>query len=256
LTAPAGINRRNYGYYVQQTHFSTPILYERRLTAYIDIIGWSAACRDRDKLAIVAEAARRVNDLPRSFTRLVKGAVANPIHQATEVVTFSDNLAVSMPASLDHTLFFKFLTIVCRDLLTMGFLTRGGVTVGNLYHKENMIFGPALIDAVTLEKEAIYPRLVCSHVLMTDFENRNHDPNNPQVLVQDQLGRQIVNLLAFAEQNNPVAWSDLEKTIAENIDRYRRCSDPKCKDELEKQLEKWLFMRDVLKRMIQSASRR
>jgi hypothetical protein len=120
-----------------------------------------------------------------------------------------------------------------------------------------MIFGPALIEAVTLEKEAIYPRLVCSHALIADIKNRRYlDPDTPQVVINDQLGRPIVNVLAFANQSNPAAWHDLETKITENIDKYQRCKDPKCKDKLEKQFEKWRFMRKVLTIMIQGAPRR
>jgi len=263
MTTPTEINRRNREYYGQEREFPTPAPYEHRFIAYIDILGWSEACRDPNNLTVVAEVARRLSELPRSFSKRLKdelkktkGVVADPIHQASEVVTFSDNLAVSTPAGVNYTFFFKFLTFVCRDLLTQGFLTRGGVTVGNLCHRENMIFGPALIEAVTLEREAIYPRLVCSHALIADIESRpNSGPNNSQVFIKDQLGRPIVNLLAFANQSNPVAWYDLEKKITENIGNYQRHSDPKCKDKSEKQFEKWRFMRDVLKIMIQGAAK-
>jgi hypothetical protein len=264
MTTPAEISRRNREYYGQGSELPTPVPYERRFIAYIDILGWSEAYRDRNKLNMVAEVARHLSELPRSFSKSVKdeikktkGVVVDPIHQESEVVAFSDSLAVSTPVGVDYTLFFKFLTFVCRDLLTRGFLTRGGVTVGDLYHKENMIFGPALVEAVTLEKEAIYPRLVCGHVLIADIESRpNYDPNNPRVLINDQLGRPIVNLLAFANRSNPVNWYDLEKTIAENIAKYQPYSDPKCKDKSEKEFEKWRFMRDVLKTMIQGAANR
>lgn len=45
------------------------------------------------------------------------------------------------------------------ELLQLGFLTRGGITIGPVHHRDNIIFGPALIEAVALEKEAHYPRI-------------------------------------------------------------------------------------------------
>jgi hypothetical protein len=261
MTTPAEFNRRNREYYGQE--LVSPHPYERRFVAYIDILGWSEACRDPNKFTIVAEVADYLSELPQIFSKTAKdklekakGVVVDPIHQITEVVTFSDNLAISTPAGVDdHMLFFKFLTFVCKSLLERWkFLTRGGVTVGDLRHSENMIFGPAFIDAVSLEKEAIYPRLVCSHALIADIKSRpNFDPNDPQVIINDQLGRPIVNLLAFFSQCNPVAWHDLEKIIAEKIGEYQRNSDPTSKDTSEKYSEKWRFMRDALKMMIQDA---
>lgn len=42
-----------------------------------------------------------------------------------------------------------------------GLLIRGGLTVGELYHDENIVYGPAMIRAYEMEnKMAIYPRII------------------------------------------------------------------------------------------------
>jgi hypothetical protein len=265
MTTPAEINRRNREFYGQEMEPPMPDPYERRFVAYIDILGWKEACGDPNKRVVVAAVARKLSELPESFSRPLKDrlkatqrGVVDLDHLGTEVVTFSDNLAISTPASADYRLFFKFLSIVCRDLLTEGFLARGGVTLGKLYHRENMIFGPALIDAVNLEqKEAIYPRLLCSSDLVGYMEGHPElGPDSPKVIVNDQLGRHIVNLLAFASRSNPAAWHDLEGKIAETIDGYQRNGNPQDNDVREKNLEKWRFMRDVLRIMIQNSTQR
>ncbi len=172
------------------------------------------------------------------------GVVPDPTHQRTEVVTFSDNLVISTPVDVGYALLFKFLTFVCLELLTQGFLTRGGVTVGELCHKENMVFGPALIDAVDLEKEAIYPRLLCSQALAENISRSpNCDPSDPQVIINDRLGRSVVNLLAYY----PAAWQDPERKVTDTI---------KAGELQDSRLEKWRYMQDGLQIMIQAASKR
>jgi hypothetical protein len=255
MTTQAETNRRNREFWGQKSELPVPMVYEQRFVAYIDILGWKDACRDPRRHAEVSAVAKTLNELPTNFShdlkeRLnhTKGVVPDPSHQKTEVVAFSDSLAISTPADLGHTLFFKFLTIVCRGLLTDGFLTRGGVTVGDLYHKENMIFGPALIDAVELEqKEAIYPRLLCSRELVSEIDCcPSREPSDQQVIINDHLGRSVVNLLAFTQQNNPASWHDIEKKITGIIEA----------GELQdSQLEKWRYMLDVLQKMIQGAGK-
>jgi hypothetical protein len=193
MTTLAEVNRQNREFYGQQPELRTPIPYEKRLVAYIDIIGWSEACRNPDKHPKVVAIAQRISDLPKNFSKSLKdklkttpGVADDATHQETEVVTFSDNLAISTPVGLDYVLFFKFITIVCRDLLTQGFLTRGGVTLGDLCHVENMIFGPALIDAVCLEKEASYPRLVCSHTLVEYIKKLQGFKSDPPEVIINQ----------------------------------------------------------------------
>ena len=224
--------------------------YEHRLVAFIDILGWSAACEDPNKLNTVAKIATDLKTLPVAYSEdfknkltTIPGASLSVDHQHTELMTFSDCLAISTSTDVDCTLFFKFLTIVCRDLLTQGFLTRGGVTVGELCHAENMIFGPALIEAVKLEREAIYPRLLCSHDLVQHADGQQ----KPNVIIKDHLGRDVINLLAFVSGNNPLQWADLESSIDRNS------AELKAKQEW-KNLEKWHFMRDVLQAMVHSVS--
>ncbi len=255
MITSAEINLRNREYYGQESGVPTPTPYERRFAAYIDIIGWKDACCDPSRHAAVFAVAKTLSGLPKNFSQdlkdklsQTKGVTPDLSHAKAEVVTFSDNLAISMPVDVGYTHFFRFLTFVCRDLLTKGFLTRGGVTVGNLCHKENMIFGPALICAVALEQEAIYPRLMCSRNLVEDIEHSpNVEPSNPKLIITDHLGRSAVNLLAFAHRCNPAAWNDLEKQITDAIDVGGLT---------DKHLEKWRYMRDVLQIMIQGTSER
>lgn len=221
--------------------------YERRLVAFVDIVGWSAACKseDADTLKNVGEVATIMRRLPVAFREdfkktltMTPGAVLSVDHQVTEVTTFSDSLAVSTSTDVGNTLFFTFLTLVCRELLTHGFLARGGVTVGDLCHVENMIFGPALIEAVDLQEEAIYPRLLCSHALAQQVQS-----TSPNVIIKDHLGRDVINLLAFVSGPNPVQWADLESSIERNLKELNGKQE-------WKNLEKWHFMRDVLQAMV------
>ena len=53
------------------------------------------------------------------------------------------------------------------DLAQMGYLVRGGVTVGKLYHTGKHVVGPAMIDAYRLEaKIAQVPRVVIDKKLL------------------------------------------------------------------------------------------
>jgi hypothetical protein len=255
MITPAEINRRNREHYGQEPGPPTPVPYERRFVAYIDILGWKRACCDPTEYARVSAVAKTLSELPRNFSRdlkdrlqHIKGAVSDSSHQKTEVVTLSDSLVISTPVDVGYMHLFKFLTIVCRRLLTDKFLTRGGVTVGNLYHEENMVFGPALIEAVALEQEeAIYPRILCSRDLVAEIEcSQDCEPSDLKVTIIDHLGRSVINLLAF-EQGNPAAWPDLVKRTIDTI----------ALDNLpDKELEKWRYMRDVLQMMIQCADQR
>ena len=74
----------------------------------------------------------------------------NPLWLKVEFGAFSDNFVYSIPADFGGRI-LNFIPKMVRTLLQKGFLIRGGITVGKLYHKENVVFGPALIEAVKIE---------------------------------------------------------------------------------------------------------
>jgi len=45
-------------------------------------------------------------------------------------------------------------------LINLGFLCRGGISRGLVYHKDEIIFGPAMISAYRLEQAAVMPRII------------------------------------------------------------------------------------------------
>jgi hypothetical protein len=55
------------------------------------------------------------------------------------------------------------LTRIAAAALRIGFLVRGGATIGKLYYAHGVVFGKALVDAFQIEsRTSIYPRVVLS----------------------------------------------------------------------------------------------
>ena len=71
---------------------------------------------------------------------------------------------------------FSSITDLSVRLLTEGLLIRGAVAKGPLYHKQSVMFGPALLDAYGLETNvAMYPRIVLSREVHRDRADRPQD---------------------------------------------------------------------------------
>nr|WP_317187917.1 hypothetical protein [Acinetobacter gerneri] len=50
-------------------------------------------------------------------------------------------------------------------------LLRGALTIGEIYHDENMVFGPAMVEAYELEsKVAEFPRIILHDKIEADYE--------------------------------------------------------------------------------------
>jgi hypothetical protein len=144
--------------------------------------------------------------------------------------------------------------------LQYGFLTRGGIAVGQLHHRQNVVFGPALVEAVNLEREAIYPRLICSPGLLAHLKDFPRPYSTP--IMTDHLGRNVANLftIPFKPRGKMPAvefarsvWGlgTIESVVASELRKY---SDVPQKD--EKIAEKWHYMNTVIPLMLAALKER
>jgi hypothetical protein len=80
-----------------------------------------------------------------------------------KVSTFSDNVVISQKPGQTRRCFLLGAAI-------NGFLLRGGVTVGDVVHEDEIVFGPGLNRAYYLERKiARYPRFVLAPDCISEF---------------------------------------------------------------------------------------
>ncbi len=142
------------------------------------------------------------------------------------------------------------------DLLHAGFLTRGAAVLGNLYHRDNVIVGPALVEAADMEgREAIYPRILLSPAVIREWDN-GKSTRGSTLVIEDMLGRRIVNpfslpftggeaiLDSFVDLNFHLR--EIHATIDEQISTLEV-------QNRQKHAEKWRYMRNLIEGPILSA---
>ncbi len=172
----------------------------KRIVLFIDLLGFKVAVRENDRLEELIE-------LIKDFVSLQSNARTetfenkdheNPSFKMYPAITaFSDSLVISYPLPLpipqiDTITSIRILVShiqnyaawIALSALRKGFLIRGGVAVGNLYHQDGVIVGPALIDAYKLESEkAKMPRIL----LGGDWIFSCNFHNTPQIFKEGQL---------------------------------------------------------------------
>jgi hypothetical protein len=131
--------------------------YEKRTVAFYDVLGW------RNKINRAGIDSRKLAELQKivlMFALFSESATFRA--EDVRVSTFSDNVVVSCPVdSTSVGVLFTRLSMVQVRAALSGFLIRGGITIGDIFHDERVVFGPALVKAYAIESEvANYPRLV------------------------------------------------------------------------------------------------
>ena len=166
------------------------IKYERRIVAFIDILGFKEIVKqseqDTTKIELLYSVLDFLKDWETSdkwdlkFVEIEedaqkKGVDYFEIRGKTNTTSFSDSIVVSVKVGenvneMTSTLVVN-LAYIGAILIEKGILFRGGLTIGNILHNDNgTVFGQALIDAYHLEtKSAKYPRIVLSDKLIREL---------------------------------------------------------------------------------------
>jgi hypothetical protein len=160
------------------------VRYDKRFVAFVDILGFKDAILN-DKVPkliktiqqLRSEAGKKPYILEREdyIVFLAGEDEENKFHDTRQISVFSDLIVISYPVyneknilnnlhKLIHSIYF-----VQEHLVPYGILLRGGITVGDLYHKDDVCIGPALIRAYELESSiAKFPRTILDKAITDD----------------------------------------------------------------------------------------
>lgn len=160
--------------------------YQRRLVLFLDFLGFKEhverSAREPAHLARLVAAMDVVGEI---------GASHKSILKSQKVTQFSDSIVVSYKVSEPSAVFLLLNQIAfgVLDLAERGFLVRGGVTVGKLYHSKRHVVGPAMNEAHRLEsKVAKHPRVLIDPKVLDvarSARRSEHSPNDEAGYVSD-----------------------------------------------------------------------
>ncbi|MEO9484386.1 MAG: hypothetical protein ABJG47_13095 [Ekhidna sp.] len=172
--------------------------YENRIVLFLDILGFEGIISKTVEKEIDDE--EKISDLYQvlSLIRFQNDDVPNT---KSKVIThFSDSLVVSFREDDvgEFIVFFREILDLVTKLIRHGILCRGGISHGKLYHSDELLFGPALIDAYQTEsRAALYPRIILDRhtvdLLHSNYQERvtgsieqmRFDPKVRSILTRD-----------------------------------------------------------------------
>ena len=146
--------------------------YTKRIIAFIDILGFKSkidkSVNDLNEMEQIYNALCRIYKIKKDNDN---GTMSLREELGVEITTFSDSAVISYPAERDN-LFYLLLNLIHLqlELVIDGVLIRGGLTIGDLYHDGNIVFGPAMNKAYEMEsKIANYPRIIIDEVAIEQY---------------------------------------------------------------------------------------
>lgn len=226
---------------------------------FLDILGYKTLLENKEdfKNLFLAINNIRKQNIPKFQVKY--GLDKNsPSMEAVPIMTsFSDCIVLSVPVNeikepfdIGHAvhILLSYLQQIADSLMTGGFILRGGLTRGNLYHTTGIVFGKALIEAYELEKKAKNPRILVSDQLAEEYNKSKYDQNN--FLIKEIVnGKDEYNLdylkLCFQSQENKIIYKEKTEDIIKQkrqiiLDKINRNSFDQLEQDIEI-LKKWIY---------------
>lgn len=173
-------------------------MYNYSIVTFIDVLGFREIVKNKN-----ADEIDKILDIFNDFASSEEDKELNPFEPTC--LSFSDSIVrvrnldseenISYPIGhLFHEV--NSLVHIQMNLINMGVLIRGGVSVGDVKVAKDRVFGPAFVAAYEIEsKFSNYPRIVISPELInsiaTDFRvaNENHTAEEERAYLRSQLAK-------------------------------------------------------------------
>jgi hypothetical protein len=145
------------------------IQFSDRAIAYLDILGFKDFLYDAEK---IPDELNNLNSLVQNLSNSKLPTVQDPTQQfSTPIIDYLfifDTIIISSPISqviddvnVDGLYVVSMVAIqIAQDLLEQGFLIRGGIAVGNVFHSTSNVYGSAYIEAYETEQKVQFPIIV------------------------------------------------------------------------------------------------
>ncbi|MGH6847002.1 MAG: hypothetical protein ACREC0_06070 [Methylocella sp.] len=221
--------------------------YRFAFVAFIDILGWreivEQSARDPktlDQIGAVLDQLGSYSRHQKMFEQLnhpfgLEDRLLQKAERGSELETtvhygqFSDSIILSVfPAvansDTSRTKFHRFLGRCMLEVnvqhifvgcLRAGFFARGGIAAGQMYHHDNVAFGPALTHAYLVEQTALYPRIVLHKDLVQEFTERGEST------IRRDRNVAFIDSIGLILKSDKDLFVTLGSRIGDNLIRFR-----------------------------------
>jgi hypothetical protein len=171
---------------IQKTKRIQELRYRKRLVLFADFLGFKNVVHStqNDPLALLKliEALEEISRIE-----------AFGDFKTERFSQFSDSVVLSYEIKEQSAVYWMISTMALAviELANRGYLVRGAITYGDLYHTQKHVVGPALVRAYEMESEkAKYPRVIVDSSVLElarKYRQKNHEPNEEEAYIRNHL---------------------------------------------------------------------
>ena len=195
-------------------------LYKKSLLAFIDVLGFKKKVDKSTKNGEYVDAIYELLRVYHRVTQIINEGKTAPTVEMTKLrgTSFSDNIVISLPGMNDKVFnsFVHVVTYFQWETIDYHSFLRGAIVFGEICHRKELIFGPAVIEAYEMErKTAVWPRVIVDPQLINLLSEENKQYVFDITLSKDSNELPFVDYLRYiflskvteeAESTNTLPW--------------------------------------------------
>lgn len=240
------------------------------VVVYLDILGFSELIKNKNYAEHLLTWIKntRENNTDKFSVQHITRKDGEEIRVRPAITSFSDSIVLSVPLEEFPQSFglggavtslLQLVQQLTDSLMCEGYILRGGMTRGGLYHEDGVVFGEALIKAHELEsKKAKMPRIIVDTDLAREYNRERYGNNN--FLSKDDINIQedeyYLDYLKLSFQNS-AKRKEYQKNTKNTINEYKKniaerlnMENLNCLNEAIRILEKWICFEKYINRAI------
>lgn len=157
------------------------VVYTKRIIAYIDILGFKEHVRKSINNENEADKLLQVMKFIEGTSWKSPEDDSSGDRIGREVTVFSSSAVISYSMDFQGAVFLALMDLIRiqMEMIFQGILFRGGVSVGEMYHDFNTVFGPGVLEAYNLKAaNAVYPRILITKETILEGISHNREQNS------------------------------------------------------------------------------
>lgn len=148
--------------------------YRECYVAFLDMLGFSNKCVKKELSCSEIFKLLSINSLINYVAKhkLLKHIIPKDVVDSTYYSIMSDSIFIAAPANDYGLLYILYLcSFIQNMLLENNVLLRGGITKGEFFGKDDIVFGPAVVEAYNIERFiSNFPRIVLAECIIDDMK--------------------------------------------------------------------------------------
>jgi hypothetical protein len=206
------------------------IEFEERAVAFIDVLGFKSivnfATQDSNKLKDLKDLIGILETVVPKLDGTIDPRV--PKSLIPKHIYISDSIILSAPLKSDEMPgYFGLSTLVMRViqishiLLSKGYLIRGGISVGPVWHTDSNIVGTAYQEAYHIETKTLVPRVELSQSAQEHWDNTESPVNNMCLCYKNHFMVNVLHDVYIQDKSHGATKQTFKKysrVIQKNLD--------------------------------------